>query len=76
MFIVGILLLLRLAISIDDAVIIGIFITFAMPSATLGISYIDKYNGDVKNGVSFTLGSTILSVLTLPILYFLVLLII
>ena len=71
-----IFVLANLFIPIDRELIIGFFIIFAMPSATLGISYIDKYEGDVKNGVSFILGTTILSIITLPILYFLVLLMI
>ncbi len=72
LFIVGVLILVRFIIPVSPELIIGIFITLAMPTATLCVSYVDLYDGDIKNAVSFTLGSTILSVISLPLLYYLV----
>ncbi len=69
--IVGVLLLLRLVISVSDALIIGSFIGFAMPTAGLAPTYAKMYNGDEENALYYTLGSTILSVATIPLLYLL-----
>jgi predicted permease len=53
-------------------VIVGVLIAFAMPTAGLSSTFADGYNGDTKSAVAFTLGSTILSVITIPILYALI----
>lgn len=60
---------LNLAFSIGADAIIGIFVAFAVPTAAGGISFADHYKGDTENAVAFTLGNTILSVITLPVLY-------
>ena len=57
-------------VSID--VILGIFIAFAMPTAGLASTFSDNYNGDTDNAVAFTLGTTLLSVATIPLLYALI----
>ena len=54
-------------ISVD--VIVGVLIAFSMPTAGLSSTFADGYNGDTKSAVAFTLGSTILSVITIPVLY-------
>ncbi len=69
--IVGVLLLLRLALPVSDALIIGSFIAFAMPTAGLAPTYAKMYNGDEESAVYYTLGTTILSVATIPLLYLL-----
>jgi len=51
-----------------DAVI-GFFVAFAMPTAGLASAFSDQYKGDTDNAVIFTLGTTILSVATIPMLY-------
>ncbi|MBQ7339746.1 MAG: AEC family transporter [Clostridia bacterium] len=74
MIIVGILFVFRSFkiefITID--LIIGFFIAFAMPTAGLSTTFADNYGGDVENSVIFTLGSTLLSIITIPSLYLLV----
>ena len=49
--------------------VMATFIAFAMPTAGLAPVFADRYNGDVKNATIFTLGTTILSLLTIPLLY-------
>ncbi len=49
----------------------AMFIAFAMPTAGLATAFSDRYNGDTENAVIFTLGTTILSVATIPVLYYL-----
>ncbi len=51
--------------------ILGFFIAFAMPTAGLASTFADTFNGDTENAVRMTLGTTILSVLTIPALYWL-----
>ena len=53
--------------------IIGVFIAFAMPTAGLASTFSDRYDGDTENAVSFTLGSTLFSIATIPVLYWLLL---
>ncbi len=54
---------------IDNSVILGFFIAFAMPTAGLASTFADGFGGDTENAVSMTLGTTLLSILTIPILY-------
>lgn len=51
-----------------DAVI-AFFMGFAMPTAGLASVFADQHKGDTENAVIFTLGTTILSVATIPVLY-------
>ena len=50
---------------------IGLFTAFAMPTAGLASTFSDQYGGDTPSAVSFTLGTTVLSVATIPALYWL-----
>ena len=68
---VAIMFLLRLFLPISDAMILGIFIAFVMPTASLASTFADQYEGDTEGAVVYTLGSTVLSVGVIPILYFL-----
>ena len=52
-----------------QAVTIGLFTAFAMPTAGLASTFSDQYDGDTPSAVSFTLGTTVLSVITIPTLY-------
>lgn len=73
--IVAVLFILKTVLSISVLsvdVILGVFVAFAMPTAGLSSALSDRYNGDTESAVIFTLGSTILSILTIPILYFIV----
>ena len=71
--IVGVLLVVRTFASdlASKALILGAFISFATPTAGLASAFSDIYDGDVESAVSFTLGSTIFSVVTIPVLYWL-----
>ncbi len=71
LIIVGILFVMKVLIGgpIDGDMIIGVFIAFAMPTAGLASTFSDQYDGDTKNAVAFTLGSTVLAVATIPLLY-------
>ena len=51
------------------AVECGFFVAFAMPTAGLASAFSDQYNGDTDNAVIFTLGTTVPSVATIPVLY-------
>ena len=57
---------------INADMVIAVFIAFAMPTAGLSSTFSDSYNGDTEGAVAYTLGTTILSVITLPILYWLI----
>ena len=75
MAIVGILFALRAIFS--DALfgydmIVGVFIAIGTPTAGLASAFSDHYNGDTENAVAFTLGTTILCVATIPLLYWLI----
>ncbi len=69
--IVAVLYLLRLFLPVPDTLILGAFIAFAMPTAGLAPTYAKMYGGDEENAVYHTLGSTILSIATIPLLYLL-----
>ena len=57
------------ALHIGKDMIIGFFIAFAMPTAGLASAFADQYQGDSDNAVIFTLGSTVLSIVAIPVLY-------
>lgn len=54
------------------SLVLGVFFAFAMPTAGLATTFADEYKGDTKSAVIFTLGTTILSVLTIPVIYWLI----
>lgn len=68
---VALMLVLQLipALSISADCILGFFVGFAMPTAGLASAFSDQYNGDTDNAVILTLGTTIVSILTIPVLY-------
>ncbi len=66
---VAILFVLKFALKIDTNMIIGFFIALSMPTAGLASTFSDQHDGDTQNAVVFTLGTTILSILTIPVLY-------
>lgn len=57
---------------VDEAMILGVFVAFAMPTAGLASTFADTFDGDTENAVAMTLGTTILSILTIPALYWLI----
>ena len=54
---------------INNDVILGFFVAFAMPTAGLASTFADTFGGDTDSAVTFTLGTTMLSILTIPVLY-------
>ena len=53
-------------------IILGVFVAFSMPTAGLAATFADEFGGDTESAVIFTLGTTVLSVITIPTLYYLV----
>ena len=51
--------------------VLSFFVAYAMPVAGLASAFADQYGGDGENAVILTLGSTVLSVATIPVLYWL-----
>lgn len=54
---------------ITDDLILGFFVALAVPTAGLSSTFADNFDGDTEHAVSYTLGTTILSILTIPCLY-------
>ncbi|MBO5850905.1 MAG: AEC family transporter [Clostridia bacterium] len=73
---VGVMLLLGLVLHVPNELILGMFVAFATPSASMATTFADNYGGDSKSAAIFTIGTTILSVITIPVLYYLLMLII
>lgn len=67
-------MLLLKAVSLDipmESIVLGVFVAFSMPTAGLAATFADEFGGDTENAVICTLGTTVLSVLTIPTLYWL-----
>lgn len=60
---------------VDTNMILGFFVAFSMPTAGLASTFADTYSGDTESSVIFTLGTTLISIITIPVLYWLVCLI-
>lgn len=58
-------------LGVNRNMILGFFIAFSMPTAGLASAFADQYKGDAENAVICTLGTTILSCATIPVLYWL-----
>lgn len=73
MVIIAILLAFKnLFVNIEfESLILGVFFAFSMPTAGLATTFADEFNGDTKNAVIYTLGTTILSIFTIPLIYWL-----
>ena len=52
--------------------VLGLFVGLGMPTAGLASAFSDQYNGDTESAVILTLGTTILSIITIPTLYWLI----
>ncbi len=74
--IVGLLVAFNQISAVPYALIIGTFISFSMPSAGMTTSLADQFDGDTKGAVAYTLGTTLLSVISISVLYFLLTLIV
>lgn len=73
---VAITIALKVLLGLEEQLIMTIFVAFAMPTAALSTAIGDSVNGDVDNGTIYTLGNTVLSVVTIPLLYLLLCLIV
>ena len=58
-----------LVIPVDTDMLLGMLIGFACPTAAMATALSEKYDGDTENAVIYTLGTTVLSVITIPLLY-------
>ena len=56
-------------VPVDTDMLLGMLIGFACPTAAMATALAEKYNGDTENAVIYTLGTTVLSVITIPLLY-------
>ncbi len=68
-FIVGTTVLISQFVNLSNEIIIAIFIGVATPTATLTTTLADKFNLDCKNASVYSLGTTLFSPITIPILY-------
>ncbi len=66
---VGLAYLIAIAFSLDTGIVLATLFAFAVPTAGLASAFADSYDGDNEGAVILTLGTTILSVVTIPILY-------
>ena len=74
--ITAILLTFKIWFNVPNELILAMFVAFSVPSASLATTFADNFGGDSKSAAIFTIGTTILSVLTIPALYYLLMLII
>ena len=69
-------LLMEQIFHVGETSIYAMFIAFATPAPTLSSAFADQHDGDIDGAAKYTLGSTVLSVITIPILYWILCLII
>lgn len=74
--VLAIALLLNYTVKIGSDMVMGVLIAFATPTAGLASTFSDQHDGDTEGAVSYTLGSTIFSVLTISLLYWILCMII
>ena len=68
----GILLLRGIPfLAIDRDMLVGFFIGIAMPTASLSSAFADQYGGDDECAALLVLGTTVLCVVSIPVLYWL-----
>ena len=67
--VIGVLVAVHQFIQIPYAIIMGLFIAFSMPTASVCTTFADQFNSDTKGAVAYTLSTTILSILTISVLY-------
>ena len=53
----------------DDTILVAAFFTMAMPTAGLASSLAISFGGEEEDAAKFTLGTTLLCIITVPILY-------
>ncbi len=67
--IVVILIVLKLILPISNELIIAAFMAFSMPVAGLAPTFADNFGIESKKAVIYVLGTTLFSVITIPVLY-------
>lgn len=65
----AILLGVHAIVPIGSEMILGAFIAFGTPTAAVSSMFSDAHDGDTESAVKFTLGATMLCIVTIPILY-------
>ena len=68
LFSLGVLLLVRSLFPLDRFVVIALFIIAAMPTASSALNFAEMYEGDKETAAASTLMSTLLCILTIPVL--------
>lgn len=58
-------------LGLDASAVLGFFIGVAMPTAGLASVFSDQFGGDTESAVILTLGTTVVSIATIPVLYWL-----
>ena len=58
-------------IEIPSYIIIGSVISFAMPTSSSATTYADNFKGDTDGAVKYTLSSTVVSAITISLIYYL-----
>lgn len=69
LLIVGFTFLFDFWLGTGEDLILGVFVAFGLPTAALATTFADHTGGDTENAVVYTLGSTVFSILTIPLLY-------
>ena len=64
----GILVLVDLLVPLDTYVMIALFIIAAMPTASSVLNFAERYGGDCDTAACTTLMTTVLCVVTIPVL--------
>ena len=64
----AVMLLVSLLVPIDRYVMVALYVIAAMPAASSALNFAEMYNGDRETAAACTLMSTILCILTIPVL--------
>lgn len=73
---VALTMVIQKIFALDVQMVLTMFVAFAMPTAALSTAIGDSVDGDVENGTIYTLGTTVLSVVTIPLTYLILCLVI
>ena len=69
---IAVMVALKMLGAANEEMVLGTFVAFATPTSGLASTFADQYGGDADGAVSYTLGSTIFSIVTIPLLYWLI----
>lgn len=64
----GVMVLISLLVPIDGYVLVAMYVIAAMPAASSALNFAEMYNGDRETAAASTLMSTILCIVTIPVL--------